>query len=77
MANWNGYLFAFPQQDGSYSVGVTLPAGCRRDGSFLVYRGRGPSIPTGFPDSLHVCDFTSWMEQKRVEGFEFTPSSMP
>lgn len=58
---WRGQLFAYPQENGGYFVGITPAPGVRRDGSFRVFLGSGPSIPTGFSELLHVDNLDSWL----------------
>ena len=73
---WHGRLYALPQEDGSHLVGITLPPGGHHDGSFRVFVGSGPFLPTGFPEMLRVEDLERWLAEMNRKGYEFTPTTM-
>ncbi len=74
--HWSGRLYALPNPDGSYLVGVVLPPGGYRDGSFRVFRGSGTLPPSGFPEMLRVENLDEWIRQKQSEGYTFAETTM-
>ena len=73
---WQGQLYAIPLKDGSHMVGVVMPPGGYRDGSFRVFIGDGPFPPTDFPDMLRVKNLEDWLQQKASEGFDLKATTM-
>jgi hypothetical protein len=75
MPTWTGHLVVIPQPDGSCLIGLALPPGVHREGTFQVFKGTGPVPPTGFPKLEHIEDYDAWLKQKQSEGFVFAAGS--
>jgi hypothetical protein len=73
---WSGNLFAFPQEDGSHLVSITLPPGLHAEDSVLVFDLSGPLPPEGFHAMLRVEKLDAWMRQKSSEGYTFQRTTM-
>jgi hypothetical protein len=75
-SSWSGKLVVIAGVDGKHHVGITLPTRSIPGNRFQVYDATGPYPPTGFPDTVAIDDLTSWLDQKRREGFTFTLSTI-
>lgn len=71
--NWTGDFFIVTEPNGQQWVGGTASAGGASAGHIIQhFRASGPLDPLG-PRLIKVDDPAVWMDEKRKEGYEFTP----